>query len=555
MAALPILIGRFLLLLGLCMPTLVLAWPHDPLPNDALKKVRIQLKWFHQFQFAGLYAALEQGYFRQLGLDVELIEGGPSINPAEVVDRGEAEFGIGNSSLLIEFNAGRSLVAVAAIFQHSPFVILARADAALRSPRDLEGRVLMGETHSDELLAYLKKAGVNLERVQIVPHRGSVRAMLPGGEGPTVDASTAYISTEPFEAGQIGLAYQIFNPRDLGIDFYGDTLFTSREFASQSPQAVMAFRDAMAAGWRYALQHQAEVIDLIQARYHPKLDRQALSFEAQSLYNLIQSDVVDIGYMSRARWESIAEVFVQTGLLPARHRLDGFIFEAESSLPHWVVLTLLWGGFLLGMGGLLVAYIVALNRRLHASLGLLQERTLALEQANTELALLSSTDALTGLANRRHFDRTLVEEIARAARTRQPLALLMADVDHFKRYNDALGHPAGDVCLQRIAAVLHANGRRAGELVARLGGEEFALLTPMDAAAAFELAERIREEVWAADIANPGTPVGRVSISFGVVSVVPPESGMAASVLVAQADHALYQAKRKGRNCSVLAGE
>jgi len=180
---------------------------------------------------------------------------------------------------------------------------------------------------------------------------------------------------------------------------------------------------------------------------------------------------------------------------------------------------------------------------------------LALEQANTELALLSSTDALTGLANRRHFDRTLVEEIARAARTRQPLALLMADVDHFKRYNDALGHPAGDVCLQRIAAVLHANGRRAGELVARLGGEEFALLTPMDAAAAFELAERIREEVWAVDIANPGTPVGRVSISFGVASVVPPESGMAASVLVAQADHALYQAKRKGRNCSVLAGE
>ncbi len=80
-------------------------------------------------------------------------------------------------------------------------------------------------------------------------------------------------------------------------------------------------------------------------------------------------------------------------------------------------------------------------------------------------------------------------------------------------------------------------------------------MTPMDAAAAFELAERIREEVWAADIANPGTPVGRVSISFGVASIVPPESGMAASVLVAQADHALYQAKRKGRNCSVLAGE
>lgn len=386
-----------------------------------------------------------------------------------------------------------------------------------------------------------------------MPHRGSVRAMQI--EQPTVDATIAYISTEPFEAGQIGFPYQLFNPRDLGVDFYGDTLFVSRDFAERDPWVVSAVRDAMADGWRYALRHQAEIIDLILAQYHPKLDRSALSFEAQSLYNLIQADLVDIGYMSRARWESIAAIFVQTGLLPSSYRLDGFIFEADSSLPRWVVLVLSWGGFLLSVGGLLVAYIVALNRRLHASLGLFQERTLALEQANAELALLSSTDALTGLANRRHFDRILVDEIARAARTRQPLALLIADVDHFKAFNDALGHPAGDVCLQRIAAVLLEHGRRAGELAARLGGEEFALLTPMEAGAAFELAERIRADVWLSAMAHPGVLAGQVSISFGVASVVPPEGGMAATVLLAKADHALYQAKARGRNCVVQVGD
>lgn len=149
--------------------------------GHGLQKVRVQLKWTHQFQFAGWYAAIEQGYFKDAGLEVELIEGGPLIDPTAVVVAGQAEFGIGSSSLLIDFNKGRPIVAVAAILQHSPFVVLARLGPDLRSVRDLEGKTLMGEAHSDELIAYLTMAGVDLARVRVTQHSGTALSLKATG--------------------------------------------------------------------------------------------------------------------------------------------------------------------------------------------------------------------------------------------------------------------------------------------------------------------------------------------------------------------------------------
>lgn len=539
--------GLFRLITGLviCLLAVIIAPPANAGTPDTLLKVRVQLKWFHQYQFAGFYAALEQGYFRRAGLDVELIEGNPEVDLARVVVDGGAEFGVGNSSLLIDFNRGLPVVAVAAIFQHSPFVILARTDPQIRTVKDLEGRTLMGESHSAEVTAYLKKAGVDLGRVHQVIHSGSVKSLAASG-AERVDATTAYISTEPIEASQYGIPYQIFNPRDLNIDFYGDTLFTSQRFARDNPQAVAAMRDALAEGWRYAYRHQAEIIDLILEKYHPRMDRMTLTLEAQSLYNLFLADIVDIGYMSQTRWQAIARVFAETGLLPATYTLDGFLFTPDAPVPDWAYQALGWAVLALLFGSLLIAYIVSLNRRLRLSLA-------QLEAANTELAELSTIDALTGLFNRRHFDAALDRELARATRHAQAIALLMIDVDEFKKYNDALGHPAGDACLRRIANILRANAQRASEFAARIGGEEFAIvaggITPDEALA---LAERIRQEVADAGIAHPGSDDGRVSISLGVNCVPPAQLPIAARELVAGADAALYRAKHEGRNRSLL---
>ncbi|GIZ51782.1 GGDEF domain-containing protein [Noviherbaspirillum aridicola] len=184
------------------------------------------------------------------------------------------------------------------------------------------------------------------------------------------------------------------------------------------------------------------------------------------------------------------------------------------------------------------------------------ERNDQLSRANALLEKLSSEDGLTGLANRRAFDQRLEAEWARARRAGEPLSLLMMDIDFFKRYNDHYGHPAGDVCLQRVAAVLDAHARRPADLVARVGGEEFAVLLPSaGTAAAVQLAERMRLAVAAAEIPHAASgAAGHVTASFGVASVVP-DGSRSPSSLVAAADAALYRAKELGRNQVVASRE
>ena len=172
----------------------------------------------------------------------------------------------------------------------------------------------------------------------------------------------------------------------------------------------------------------------------------------------------------------------------------------------------------------------------------------ALGQANEELSQLAATDALTGLPNRRQFDTTLNKEWYRALRDGAPLGLLMIDVDRFKVLNDRFGHPVGDACLARVGALIRDNVRRAADLAARFGGEEFAVVLPSTAASgALEIAETIRRAVAAADFGHLVPGGYAVSVSIGVASTVP-MSGSGAGALVHSADAALYQAKRNGRN-------
>ena len=176
------------------------------------------------------------------------------------------------------------------------------------------------------------------------------------------------------------------------------------------------------------------------------------------------------------------------------------------------------------------------------------ERTRDLAEANGKLAALSLTDGLTGIANRRRFDEVLAREMLRAARAGAPFALLMLDVDFFKHYNDCYGHQQGDDCLRRIAGLLQSHARRASDLAARYGGEEFVLIaTDSDNAAVLALAEAIRASVEALQLPHARSPLGHVSVSIGVVSMVPDETSSAAAML-RMADRALYRAKGEGRN-------
>jgi diguanylate cyclase (GGDEF)-like protein len=179
----------------------------------------------------------------------------------------------------------------------------------------------------------------------------------------------------------------------------------------------------------------------------------------------------------------------------------------------------------------------------------LEETTRHLGSAIETLHRISTQDGLTGVANRRHFDETLAIEWRRAARSRAPLSLLMLDIDYFKPFNDTAGHQAGDECLRHVAQVLRESVQRAGDMVARYGGEEFAVLLPETGAdQALQIATRLRERVEAVALPHPSSPLGYVTVSIGVTSIVPPRDGSGSGDFVRVADAALYDAKRQGRN-------
>ena len=172
----------------------------------------------------------------------------------------------------------------------------------------------------------------------------------------------------------------------------------------------------------------------------------------------------------------------------------------------------------------------------------------ALEQANHKLEELSTRDGLTGLANRRHFDQALQIERARACHANQPLALLMIDVDFFKKFNDRFGHQAGDDCLKRVAGAISSQARRASDVVARYGGEEFCVISAYtDPEASHAMAESIRDAVARLGIVHQASPVGIVTVSIGYAVTEVVES-LSPEALLSAADRALYVAKDKGRN-------
>ncbi len=177
-------------------------------------------------------------------------------------------------------------------------------------------------------------------------------------------------------------------------------------------------------------------------------------------------------------------------------------------------------------------------------------------EANMELGRIAQQDGLTGVANRRAFDSRLAHEWARAARSGDTLAILMLDVDHFKKYNDGYGHQLGDDCLKRVAAILRQAPERPGDFVARYGGEEFVILLPgTDAPGARRVAERIRDGLIAAGIPHAFSPTApHVTTSIGI-AVMRPRVGADPARLVAAADEALYAAKDAGRDRAVLAGD
>lgn len=196
--------------------------------------------------------------------------------------------------------------------------------------------------------------------------------------------------------------------------------------------------------------------------------------------------------------------------------------------------------------GFLLIVLLSENARHYARLVRLSTE---LHAANAQLWRLSMQDGLTGLANRRAFDKHLADQLAISIRHRRPMAVVLIDVDHFKRYNDYYGHFAGDQCLRQLATALQSCCKRPADMAARYGGEEFTLVLPdTDAAGATHIAEGARASVSALCMPHAdSSTASHVSVSLGLI-VLDPQHPMTPDQLIRAADEALYRAKKTGRN-------
>lgn len=512
-----------------------------PLIPKQLEPVRMQLRWHHQFQFAGYYAAKEQGFYERAGFDVTIVPGSPQVRPVDEVLAGRAQFAEANSEVLLARLRGKPLVALAAIFQQSPAVLVTLKKSGITQPQDLIGKRMMsvgGESDAG-FLAMLKAENVSPDQVDLIPSSYQIQDLIDG----KTDAFNSYLTNEPYFLEERGIGYNIINPRDYGVDFYSDILFTTEAAVTDNPERVLRFKKASLAGWEYALAHPDEIIRLIREKYNDEKSLNHMRFEALLTHEITMPDLVEVGYINPRRFEAMADVFIEQKMVENNEQLAGFVFSDPEELSAELY-SLLFTVCIFLVAVLLVALALALfNHRLKAEVS---ER----KKVEEQLKRLANTDSLTQLFNRRAFSARYKDELVRAQRYGDIFSIILIDLDYFKKINDSHGREAGDRVLMAVAQLLKDNSRET-DSCARFGGEEFILLLPKTSQEeAVVYAARLCEKIRGKQVSLLSGETASVTASIGVAQWLPEERGEATIIRV---DKLLYTAEKQGRDRVVTA--
>ena len=301
-----------------------------------LDPVSIQLKWKHGFQFAGYYAALEQGYYRAEGLDVTLKEADLSKDLVAQVASDEAQYGISDSTLLIYHMKGKPVVLVNQFFQHSPLVFLSRRESGIISPYEMVGKKISYNYANDwdaPLNALLLKTLGDIHKIKPLKFDNSHFQDFIDGK---IDVITAYSTSEPFLLKEKGIEVNIINPQNYGIDFYGDNFYTSQKELQAHPGRVAKMSKATIKGWKYALDHSDQIIDLIRKKYNPEFTNDYLQYEARTTKQMIVPELIPLGSVDPSRYRLAAESYHQLGFTD-HNQIDNSFFYNLAELDKTAV--------------------------------------------------------------------------------------------------------------------------------------------------------------------------------------------------------------------------
>jgi signal transduction histidine kinase/ABC-type nitrate/sulfonate/bicarbonate transport system substrate-binding protein len=292
--------------------------------------VTLQLKWKHQFQFAGFYMAKEKGFYDEVGINVDIQEYQDGIILDDVLS-GKSTFGIDDSQLVYYKLSGKNIVGLFATFQDSPLAIM--SNKKIEKIQDLNNHEIQfskNALHNISMKAMLLSNGVNIKTTEL---KHKVRNILEG----KVDAISGYLSNELFLIKQNGMEYNIYHPRDYGFNFYGDILFTTKQNAQNNPELMYNFTEATKKGWEYVFENIDETIEVIMNKYNTQnKSKEWLLYEYEVLKDF-NGGKESFGELKQDKIVEIGKII--SLLLPNKyntHNLEDFIWDNnEELLKHY----------------------------------------------------------------------------------------------------------------------------------------------------------------------------------------------------------------------------
>jgi signal transduction histidine kinase/ABC-type nitrate/sulfonate/bicarbonate transport system substrate-binding protein len=294
--------------------------------SKELKPVTIQLSWFDQFQFAGYYMAKEKGFYEQMGLDVTIKPFEFGIDIPKEVSLGNLDFAVGRETLLLERKKEQKIVALYALFQATPLVLLTTKESNINKINDFANKNIMttiDDASEVSLKSMISSHNVKIDDLNFIKHTHNINDLIDK----KTDVISAYLSKSPYELQKKGIEYNVFDPKMYGFDMYSDFLFTSEKLINSDIKTVDNFKKASLEGWEYAYSNMEETVDLIIEKYNAsKLSKEALLYEAKELKKLSYFKTSKLGEIKKDKIQRIYDLYNVMGLTSEQVNIDDFVY-------------------------------------------------------------------------------------------------------------------------------------------------------------------------------------------------------------------------------------
>lgn len=317
-----------------------LLFSQNIIANEKLKKVSVQLEWKHQFEFAGFYMAKEKGYYKNLGLDVDLKEFHNSLNVVDDVLQGKSTFGISSSSLILEKLQNKPVVLLASYFKQNVLALVSKPD--IKSISDLKDKKIMAldwELNHTSLGVMLKENKIGTKDYIRVEHDFTIDKFING----EVDAMSIFLTSQLYQLEKLKIPYNILNPAHFGIYSYDLELFTSKNFLLNELSLTKAFVEATRKGWEYAFLHKKETVNLIYNKYTQRKSKEALLYEAYKTEKLFKKDIFKIGSVVPELLKVNLDMYAKLGLVQEHYdltdTLKNYIYDEMMEYENQLVFT------------------------------------------------------------------------------------------------------------------------------------------------------------------------------------------------------------------------